>query len=82
MNSKKAKALRKKAKLALYEWYKTIIEDSSELTPEKAVQYTPKVKYFKKQDDQTVYVSQYTMRWFIKQEKKVDGTGRTIITTD
>jgi uncharacterized protein YqjF (DUF2071 family) len=73
MNGKKAKQLRRQAKENLFNWYLTIIEDGSELTPKLAVQYTPRVKYYHKEESQTIYVSQYTQRWFILEEKKSYG---------
>lgn len=84
MNQRTAKRLRQQAKMVLYAWYSSLLDEDQqkELTLDLALQYTPVVRYWdeyhERTDDRTGreyvaqqrHVSEGTLRWFILQEKK------------
>ena len=79
MNGRKAKQLRRLAKVAAYTHYKSLLEEeqAAELTIEQAVQFTPDIQYVEisagstnKPDATVICISQNTLRWFVKLSKK------------
>ena len=80
MNGRTAKAIRRQAAVDAYEHYLTLLdeEQQKELTITLAVEYTPTVahvdvetKSHKKPWTKQTQVSENTMRWFIKNRKKL-----------
>jgi len=71
MNSKKEKQIRKHARQLMVEWLKSVVsaEEQSKIKIENIQNYVPDQTHV--YADGRIFVSAYTLRWFIKRIKKI-----------